>query len=99
MNKTMIIRFRKTLFVTFLIIVGLIAIPSLANPDHDPPDLWLQDQESNTSQMDAVALSDQQIAEDLARIQAAFEEDEVLEEFIPEESLSADIAVNFPSDI
>ena len=49
--------------------------------------------------MDTTALSEQGIEEELARIQAAFEEEEVLEEFIPSEPLSADIAVSFPSDI
>ncbi|GIT35047.1 MAG: hypothetical protein Ct9H300mP4_13660 [Gammaproteobacteria bacterium] len=45
--------------------------------------MWLQDQENDASQMDATALSEQGIEEELARIQAAFEEEEVLEEFIP----------------
>ena len=74
-------------------------MPGFASPDQDPSELWLQDQENNSSQIDAAALSDQDIEEELARIQAAFEEDEVLEEFIPSEPLSADIAVSFPSDI
>ena len=74
-------------------------MPGFASPDQDPSELWLQDQENNSSQIDAAALSDQEIEEELARIQAAFEEDEVLEEFVPSESLSADIAISFPSDI
>ncbi len=74
-------------------------MPGFANPDQSSSELWLQEQENNASQIDAAALNDQDIEEELARIQAAFEEDEVLEEFIPSEPLSADIAVSFPSDI
>ena len=99
MNKAMTIRFSLTLLTVFLMIIGLVVMPGFANPDQSPSELWLQDQDKNASQMDAAALTDQQIAEDLARIQAAFEEDEVLEEFVPSEPLSADIAVSFPSDI
>jgi hypothetical protein len=99
MNNAMTIRFSLTLLTVFLMITGLVVMPGFASPDQSPSELWLQDQDKNASQMDAAALSDQQIAEDLARIQAAFEEDEVLEEFIPSEPLSADIAVSFPSDI
>ena len=99
MNKAMTIRFSLTLLTVFLMIIGLMMMPGFASPDQDPSELWLQDQENNSSQIDAAALSDQEIEEELARIQAAFEEDEVLEEFVPSESLSADIAVSFPSDI
>ena len=99
MNKVMTIRFSLTLLTVFLMIIGLVVMPGFASPDQDPSELWLQDQENNSSQIDAAALSDQEIEEELARIQAAFEEDEVLEEFVPSESLSADIAVSFPSDI
>ena len=74
-------------------------MPGFASSDQSPSELWLQDQENNSSQADTDALYDQDIEEELARIQAAFEEDEVLEEFIPSEPLSADIAVSFPSDI
>ena len=99
MNKAMTIRFSLTLLTVFLMIIGLVMMPGFASPDQDLSKLWLQDQENNSSQIDAAALSDQEIEEELARIQAAFEEDEVLEEFVPSESLSADIAVSFPSDI
>ena len=99
MNKAMTIRFSLTLLTVFLMIIGLVMMPGFASPNQDPSELWLQDQENNSSQIDAAALSDQEIEEELARIQAAFEEDEVLEEFVPSESLSADIAVSFPSDI
>ena len=99
MNKAMTIRFSLTLLTVFLMIIGLVMMPGFASPDQNPSELWLQDQENNSSQIDAAALSDQEIEEELARIQAAFEEDEVLEEFVPSESLSADIAVSFPSDI
>jgi len=100
MNKAMTIRFSLTLLTVFLMIIGLVMMPGFASPDdQDPSELWLQDQENNSSQIDAAAVSDQEIEEELARIQAAFEEDEVLEEFVPSESLSADIAVSFPSDI
>ena len=95
----MTIRFSLTLLTVLLMIIGLVMMPGFASPDQDPSELWLQDQENNSSQIDAAALSDQKIEEELARIQAAFEEDEVLEEFVPSESLSADIAVSFPSDI
>lgn len=95
----MTIRFSLTLLTVFLMIIGLVMMPGFASPDQDPSELWLQDQENNSSQIDAAVLSDQEIEEELARIQAAFEEDEVLEEFVPSESLSADIAVSFPSDI
>ena len=74
-------------------------MPGLVSSDKGPPGLWLQDQENDASQMDATVLSEQEIEEELARIQTAFEKDEVLEEFIPSEPLSADIAVSFPSDI
>jgi len=74
-------------------------MPGFASSDQSPSELWLQDQENDASQMDATVLSEQEIEEELARIQAAFEEEEVLEEFIPSEPLSADIAVSFPSDI
>ena len=100
MNKAMTIRFYKTLFTAFtIIIIGFALMPGLVSSDQDPSELWLQDQENNSSQIDAAAVSDQEIEEELARIQAAFEEDEVLEEFVPSEPLSADIAVSFPSDI
>ena len=95
----MTIRFSLTLLTVFLMIIGLVMMPAFASPDQDPSELWLQDQENNSSQIDAAVLSDQEIEEELARIQAAFEEDEVLEEFVPSEPLSADIAVSFPSDI
>ncbi len=74
-------------------------MPGLVRPDQGPPGLWLQNQENDASQMDATVLSEQEIEEEQVRIQTAFEEDEVLEEFIPSEPLSADIAVSFPSDI
>ena len=100
MNKAMTIRFCKTLFTAFtIIIIGSALMPGLVRPDQGPPGLWLQNQENDASQMDATVLSEQEIEEELARIQTAFEEDEVLEEFIPSEPLSADIAVSFPSDI
>ncbi len=100
MNKAMTIKFCKTLFTAFtIIIIGLALMPVLVSSDQGPPELWLQDQENDASQMDATALSEQGIEEELARIQAAFEEEEVLEEFVPSEPLSADIAVSFPSDI
>ena len=41
---------------------------------------------------------DQELQQELDRIQAAYEE-EALEEFIPSESLSADVSVSFTSDI
>ena len=41
---------------------------------------------------------DRELQQELERIQAAYEE-ETLEEFTPSESLSADVAVSFPSDI
>ena len=41
---------------------------------------------------------DRELQQELERIQAAYEED-TLEEFTPSESLSADVAVSFPSDI
>ena len=100
MNKAMIIRFSKTLFTAFTIfLIGLTLMPVLVSSDQGNPELWLQDQENDASQMDTTVLSEQEIEEELARIQTAFEEDEVLEEFIPSEPLSADIAVSFPSDI
>jgi len=100
MNKAMIIRFSKTLFIACTIfLIGLALMPVLVSSDQGDPELWLQDQEKDASQMDTTVLSEQEIEEELARIQTAFEEDEVLEEFIPSEPLSADIAVSFPSDI
>ena len=66
-----------------------------ANPEQDALTLRLQD----APQLDEDTLKEQEIEKELARIQAAFDEDEVLEEFIPSEPLSADIAVSFPSDI
>ena len=100
MNKAMTIKFCKTLFTAFtIIIIGLALMPVLVSSDQGNPELWLQDQENDASQMDTTVLSEQEIEEELARIQAAFEEEEVLEEFIPSEPLSADIAVSFPSDI
>jgi len=95
----MTIRFSLTLLTVFLMIIGLVMMPGFASPDQDTSELWLQDQENNSSQIDAAALNDQEIEEELARILAAFEEGEVLEEFIPDDPLSADIAVSFPSDI
>ena len=41
---------------------------------------------------------DRELQQELERIQAAYVE-ETLEEFTPSESLSADVAVSFPSDI
>ena len=95
----MTIRFSLTLLTVFLMIIGLVLMPGFASPDQDTSELWLQDQENNSSQIDAAALNDQEIEEELARILSAFEENEVLEEFVPSEPLSADIAVSFPSDI
>ena len=69
--------------------------PVHANPEQDVLTLRLQD----APQLDEDTLKEQEIEKELARIQAAFDEDEVLEEFIPSEPLSADIAVSFPSDI
>ena len=99
MNKVMTIRFSLTLLTVFLMIIGLVVMPGFASPDQDPSELWLQDQENNSSQIDAAALNDQEIEEELARILAAFEEGEVLEEFIPDDPLSADVYISFPSDI
>ena len=42
--------------------------------------------------------SDKEFQKELAKIQEAYEE-ESLEEFVPSEPLSADVAVSFPSDI
>ena len=69
--------------------------PVHANPEQDVLTLGLQD----SPQLDEDILKEQEIEKEVARIQAAFDEDEVLEEFIPSEPLSADIAVSFPSDI
>ena len=99
MNKAMTIKFSLTLLIVFLMIIGLVVTPGFTNLDQSSSELWLQDQKNNSSQIDAAALNDQNIEEELARIQAAFEEDETLEEFVPSEPLSADIAVSFPSDI
>ncbi len=41
---------------------------------------------------------DRELEKELAKIQEAYEE-ESLEEFVPSEPLSADVAVSFPSDI
>ena len=98
-NRAMTIRFSKIILGAFFVVIGFVLIPGFASSDQDPSRLWLQDQANNSSQMDATDLSDQQIEEELARIQAAFEEDEVLEEFIPDDPLSADMAVPFPADI
>ncbi|MDP6441875.1 MAG: hypothetical protein QF482_04705 [Candidatus Poseidoniia archaeon] len=79
----------------FLILVGFMLTQVYANPEQDVLTLRLQD----APQLDEDTLKEQEIEKELARIQAAFDEDEVLEEFIPSEPLSADIAVSFPSDI
>ena len=60
-------------------------------------------QEEETIDIESVATKSQQqihreLQQELERIQAAYEE-ETLEEFTPSESLSADVAVSFPSDI
>ena len=79
----------------FLVLIGCMLFPVHANPEQDVLTLWLHD----SPQLDEDILKEQEIEKELARIQAAFDEDEVLEEFIPSEPLSADIAVSFPSDI
>ncbi len=79
----------------FLVLIGFMLTQVYANPEQDVLTLWLQD----SPQLDEDTLKEQEIEKELARIQAAFDEDEVLEEFIPSEPLSADIAVSFPSDI
>ena len=79
----------------FLVLIGFMLTQVYANPEQDVLTLWLQD----SPQLDEDILKEQEIEKELARIQAAFDEDEVLEEFIPSEPLSADIAVSFPSDI
>ncbi len=86
---------RKKINKIFLILVGFMLTQVYANPEQDVLTLWLQD----SPQLDEDILKEQEIEKELARIQAAFDEDEVLEEFIPSEPLSADIAVSFPSDI
>ena len=71
MNKAMTIKFCKTLFTAFtIIIIGFALMPVLVSSDQGPPKLWLQDQEKDASQMDTTALSEQGIEEELARIQA-----------------------------
>ena len=86
---------RKKINKIFLILVGFMLTQVYANPEQDVLTLRLQD----VPQLDEDTLKEQEIEKELARIQAAFDEDEVLEEFIPSEPLSADIAVSFPSDI
>jgi hypothetical protein len=86
---------RKKINKIFLILVGFMLTQVYANPEQDVLTLRLQD----APQLDEDTLKEQEIEKELARIQAAFDEDEVLEEFIPSEPLSADIAVSFPSDI
>ena len=86
---------RKKINKVFLVLIGFMLTQVYANPEQDALTLWLQD----LPQLDEDTLKEQEIEKELARIQAAFDEDEVLEEFIPSEPLSADIAVSFPSDI
>ena len=86
---------RKKINKVFLVLIGFMLTQVYANPEQDAHKLWLQD----LPQLDEDTLKEQEIEKELARIQAAFDEDEVLEEFIPSEPLSADIADSFPSDI
>ena len=54
-----------------------------------------QELESETKSQEEI---DRELEKELAIIQEAYEE-ESLEEFVPSEPLSADVAVSFPSDI
>ena len=54
-----------------------------------------QELESETKSQEEI---DRELEKELAKIQEAYEE-ESLEEFVPSEPLSADVAVSFPSDI
>ena len=54
-----------------------------------------QELDSETKSQEEI---DRELEKELAKIQEAYEE-ESLEEFVPSEPLSADVAVSFPSDI
>ena len=54
-----------------------------------------QELESETKSQEEI---DRELEKELAKIQEAYET-ESLEEFVPSEPLSADVAVSFPSDI
>ena len=54
-----------------------------------------QELDSDTKSQEEI---DRELEKELAKIQEAYEE-ESLEEFVPSEPLSADVAVSFPSDI
>ncbi|MBQ09007.1 MAG: hypothetical protein CMD96_04390 [Gammaproteobacteria bacterium] len=57
---------------------------------------------SNAQELESESKSqeeiDRELEKELTKIQEAYEE-ESLEEFVPSEPLSADVAVSFPSDI
>ena len=54
-----------------------------------------QELDSETKSQEEI---DRELEKELAKIQEAYDE-ESLEEFVPSEPLSADVAVSFPSDI
>ena len=54
-----------------------------------------QELDSETKSQEEI---DRELEKELTKIQEAYEE-ESLEEFVPSEPLSADVAVSFPSDI
>ena len=79
----------KTTIKSFLfVIIGSLLLFAITSSD-------AQELESEAKSQEEV---DRELEKELAKIQEAYEE-ESLEEFVPSEPLSADVAVSFPSDI
>ena len=79
----------KTTIKSFLfVIVGSSLLFAITSSD-------AQELESEATSQEEI---DRELEKELAKIQEAYEE-ESLEEFVPSEPLSADVAVSFPSDI
>lgn len=72
--------------------------PGSAGPDRQI-ELAQAEQAPGDAAVDLEGLSPEEIEAQMAEIEAALGEEEVLEEFVPSEPLSADISVGLPSDI
>ena len=90
-NKLKTVKEKISIILTILLLgfsLGIGAVYSQSEEQTAPDNSMSKTQEE----------IDQELQEELDRIQAAYEE-EKLEEFIPSETLSAAVSVTFPSDI
>ncbi len=90
-NKLKIVKEKISITLTILLLGFSLGIGAVYSQSKEQTAL---DNNLNKTQEEI----DQELQQELDRIQAAYEE-ETLEEFIPSEPLSADVSVSFPSDI